>query len=192
MASTAKTKPLNRDNMTVLQQHAEYFDRNKDGYVGPIDTYQGFRALGFGYFWSVMAIFLINGTMAFATSDRWWPTLFINIRNIHRAKHGSDSQIYDEEGHMNESKFEEIFSRYDANGDGHLSLGEVWRMTEKLRNANDFYGWFAAKLEWLFLYTMAAQNGKLSKERVKKVYDGTLFYAIEAEISKKAGKMHVG
>eukprot|EP00611_Tribonema_gayanum_P009875 TRINITY_DN19750_c0_g1_i1.p2 TRINITY_DN19750_c0_g1~~TRINITY_DN19750_c0_g1_i1.p2 ORF type:complete len:115 (-),score=40.09 TRINITY_DN19750_c0_g1_i1:1426-1770(-) len=43
MANKARRE---RENMTALQKHCAYFDRDGDGVVSPGDTYRGFRALG--------------------------------------------------------------------------------------------------------------------------------------------------
>ncbi|RDX81261.1 Peroxygenase 1 [Mucuna pruriens] len=93
------------NDMSVLQQHVAFFDVNNDG----------FRALGF---------------------NTWLPSPFfpIYIKNIHRAKHGSDSGGYDTEGRA------------------------------------------ATKFEWGVLYMLARDDeGYLSKEAVRRCFDGSLF-----------------
>lgn len=55
----------------------------------------GFRRLGFGVVVSSAAIAVIHGTFAYPSQDSWipHPLLPINTKNMHRTKHGSDSEV---------------------------------------------------------------------------------------------------
>jgi peroxygenase len=68
--------------------------------IWPTATYVGFRKVGFHPILSFIAIFVIHGTFSFASQDGWLPDLRmpIYVKNIHRTKHGSDSEVYDTEG----------------------------------------------------------------------------------------------
>nr|CAB3470215.1 unnamed protein product [Digitaria exilis] len=48
-------------DLTPLQGHAAFFDRDKDGVICPSETYQGFRAIGCGVALSAIAAVFING-----------------------------------------------------------------------------------------------------------------------------------
>ncbi|KNE61878.1 hypothetical protein AMAG_18782 [Allomyces macrogynus ATCC 38327] len=54
-------------NLSVLQQHVKFSDRSDDGITSILDTFRGFRALGFNLALSILAMFMINGTMADTT-----------------------------------------------------------------------------------------------------------------------------
>lgn len=73
------------------------------GLIYPIDTFRGFRKIGFNPFLSFFAIFVIHGTFSYPSQPTWVPDpLFsLNTANMHRTKHGSDTETYDTEGRYN-------------------------------------------------------------------------------------------
>ena len=53
-------------------------------------------------------------------------------------------------------------------------------MTQGTFEANDFFGWFAGKFEWGTTWLLTAnEEGLVTKEAVRSVYDGSLFYKME-------------
>eukprot|EP00897_Mesotaenium_endlicherianum_P006846 jgi/Mesen1/618/ME000108S10778 len=181
--------PGRETSLSVLQQHVAYFDRNHDGIVYPWETYAGFRALGFNIPFSLLAMMIINFSFSYFTLDSWIPSpLFpIYIRNIHGAKHGSDSGTYDNEGRYVTEKFEEIFSRFDEGNKGGLTFKETLAMTERQRVVMDPFGWFAAKFEWGTTWLLAAdQDGLLRKEAVRGIFDGSFFEYVEKQRKKQS------
>ncbi|MFS7960031.1 putative plant seed peroxygenase [Helianthus anomalus] len=140
-------------NMSVLQQHVSFFDQDDNGIIFPWETFKGKLCT-------------------------WLPSPFfpIYIENIHRAKHGSDSSTYDTEGRFIPANLENMFSKYALTVPDKLTFKELWHMTDSTRNAFDFFGWTASKLEWGVLYTLAKDSdGFLSKESVRRCFDGSLF-----------------
>ena len=73
------------------------------GLIYPIDTFRGFRKIGFNPFLSFFAIFVIHGTFSYPSQPTWVPDplLSLNTANMHRTKHGSDTETYDTEGRYN-------------------------------------------------------------------------------------------
>lgn len=90
---------LGGGEMTALQKHVAFFDRDGDGMISPLDTWRGMRDLGYGWTLSLLATFVVHLFLSWPSNDTWIPrTLNININNINRCRHGSDSQVRRRDG----------------------------------------------------------------------------------------------
>ncbi|EFN52997.1 hypothetical protein CHLNCDRAFT_12749, partial [Chlorella variabilis] len=167
-----------------LQQHVAFWDPDRDGVIWPGDTFRGFRRLGFNLFVSSLAVPVIHGTFAYWSSPSWIPDPMMRIhvsrqRLQGRTKHGSDSETYDTEGRFVPQKFEEIFSKYDTDNKGGLTLSDVNEMVRGNRNIMDPVGWIAEWLEWNTSFYLAAkdtpQGRMLLKDDARALIDGTMF-----------------
>lgn len=154
------------------------------------ETVAGFRALGFTTILSVLSALAFHLLHAsYPTQGSWLPDprFPVHVARIHWAKHGSDTGTVDTEGRFVLQKFEEIFSKYDADGKGGLYFDDVVTMIRGNRGVLDVVGWVFQVFLWGFLFVLAARPGRaggggrvyLHKEDVLKQYDGTLFYEIE-------------
>ncbi|RAL11228.1 caleosin family protein [Aspergillus homomorphus CBS 101889] len=170
---------------TPLQQHILFWDRDHDGQIYPWDTYRGFRELGFNILFSILAMLIINLNFSYPTrlAHSFIPDPFfrVYVDSIYKAKHGSDSGTYDSEGRFVPQSFENLFAMYDRDGDGALTFWEVGRLMHGHRCAVDPFGWFAALFEWGTTWLLIQREGRIEKEDLRGVYDGSLFWKVREE-----------
>ncbi|KAK4703548.1 peroxygenase, partial [Phenoliferia sp. Uapishka_3] len=172
--TTAKGWARKHQAMSTLEQHVLFFNPSLDGVIWPLDTWRGFHRLGYNAFWCLISVLIIHSGFSYFTGNSWIPDpLFrIQIPNIHRAKHGSDTGAYDTEGRFVPAKFEAIYAKYDESGKGGLTWMEGLRMIRGNRNIADPIGWLAAFFEWLATYLLIwPKDGIVSKESMRTVYD---------------------
>lgn len=183
----ARTKAPRRSNAslsgtrTALQRHVDFFDSNGDGRITLADTYSGFRRLGIGVTRSAVFGLLINAVLGPMTSKR--PTFTVNTSRIHASIHRSDTGVYDAAGRFSKTRFEELFTRHDVDGDGALDEAELAGMFA--RNRTDLAGHLVSRTEFGLLLELAGEvrDGRrlLTRERLHDFYDGSLFYKLSRE-----------
>ncbi|KAI8537720.1 hypothetical protein RHMOL_Rhmol09G0046800 [Rhododendron molle] len=193
LANSIQHQGVDGKDQNVLQKHVNFFDRDKDGVVYPWETFQGFREIGCGVLLSSLASVFINVGLSAKTrpvisslslslqrinAQGKFPSLLfpIEVKNIHKAKHGSDSGVYDTEGRFVPAKFEEIFGKHARTNANALTSDELMTMLKSNRVPKDYAGWIASYSEWKILYMLCKdKNGLLPKDTIQAVYDGTLF-----------------
>jgi len=176
-------------NKTVLQQHVQFWDTDHDNVISPLDTWNGFRRLGFNIPFSAFSVAFIHFGFSYVTQKSWIPDPFlkINVDRINKDKHGSDSETFDTEGRFIPEKFEEIFSKYDSDHKGGLNFKDITRLIQGNANAGDPFGWIASFIEWGTLYLLCAKDGIVVKEDLRTCYDGTLFFKVAESKEKRQG-----
>ncbi|KAH6652973.1 Caleosin related protein-domain-containing protein [Truncatella angustata] len=177
-------------DQTVLQQHCEFFDSDKDGVIWPQDTLVGFHKIGFGYILSLVAVIIIHANFSYPTVSGWLPDPFFRVflKNIHKDKHGSDTGTYDAEGRFIPQKFEDIFSKY-GEGRDYVTGWDLVNLHKGQRCIADPVGWGGNVFEWLATYLMLwPEDGKIYKEDIRAIYDGSIFYKMADRRSGKASK----
>jgi peroxygenase len=167
------------DQMTALQKHLAFFDFNVDAKVTVAETYRGLRILNLAPPFALSAAISINGAMATATAG--FPSLTLRIPSIEAGIHGSDTGIYDDNGEFDPQKFEDWFATWDKDHDGALNFKELAQRLYKEQDLFDVFGILASGGEFGALYLLAAQDGKVSKERIAALYQGSLFYDLARE-----------
>ncbi|KAL6709850.1 hypothetical protein ACN47E_000635 [Coniothyrium glycines] len=174
-------------HQTVLQQHCDFFDRDHDGVLWPSDTFIGFRRLDFNVFLCALAVLLIHGNFSYPTCPSVWPDPYFRIylANIHRCKHGSDTGTYDHEGRFVPQHFEDVFAKYST-GRQFVTMEDVGALWKGQRCFGDLVGWSAEFLEWFATYLLLwPEDGRMMKEDVRRIYDGSIFYEIAAKREKQ-------
>ncbi|ROT43139.1 Caleosin-domain-containing protein [Sodiomyces alkalinus F11] len=174
-------------HQTVLQQHCEFFDTDRDGVIYPVDTFRGFYRLGFGVILSILSVFIIHSNFSYPTQSSYIPDPMFRLYldNIHKDKHGSDSGTYDTEGRFVPQKFEDMFAKY-AEGRDYMTIWDVTRLWKGQRLIADPIGWGGAYFEWLATYILLwPEDGRMLKDDIRGVYDGSIFYTIASRRAKK-------
>lgn len=170
------------ETYTVLEQHARFWDRDGDGVITMWDTYRGFREIGFNILMSILSMLIINLNFSYPTRMAYSyipdPFFRVYIHGMYKAKHGSDSGVYDTEGRFSPHAFNTMFDKWDLNQKGALSGRELWDMLHANRNVMDPYGAFAAVFEFGATWLLVQKDGKVYRDDLKAVYDGTIFYRI--------------
>ncbi len=135
--------------MQVIVSHVEYWDTDQDGVIWPADTYRGCRAFGWSILLSLAAAIIIHVGLSYATCPTIIPDPLFRLwtERMYKAKHGSDSMTYDNEGRFRPQAFEEIFTKYDRDNKGGLSLSDVFRLWRGQALLADFFGVTAVFLE---------------------------------------------
>jgi hypothetical protein len=112
----------------------------------------------------------------------------IDIENIQKGKHDSDTGILDTQGRFDAKRFERVFgarSTVDRDGDNAFTASELAKMVNA--NRKTLLGSLVSLAEWQLLLALAAdaeadECGKrvpaVSVNRIKSFFDGTLFYKL--------------
>ena len=167
---------------TALAKHVGFFDANGNGKITVGESRERLAELGVdglkGYAGAAAVNFVIASMVA------GYPALTIDLSRIQKSKHDSDSDVFDANGEFDPNKFEELFTRFDKNNDGALDGDEISDFLT--RNRESFFGSALAQLELPILLKIAGEpmevNGTetqvLTRERLAKFYDGSLFYEL--------------
>uniref|UniRef100_A0A0E0PVX5 EF-hand domain-containing protein n=1 Tax=Oryza rufipogon TaxID=4529 RepID=A0A0E0PVX5_ORYRU len=192
------TAEIDIANMTALQKHVSFFDRNKDGIITPSETIEGVVAIGCDFAFARDLAASVHAGLGPKTSpgkihpvlfphsnaqkDAPLPHLSIYINNIYRGMHRSDTGALDAKGRFVPAKFEEIFSKHAKNRPDALTSLEVKEMILANRDPDDPQSWAAPIQEWGLIYGLASdKNGYFHKDSVRGIYDGSVFVKLEEE-----------
>jgi peroxygenase len=175
----------NSGSRTALQKHVDFFDTDHDGKITLADTYEGLRRLGYGLLQSASFASVINAALGSSTSGG--PSLTIDTGRIHAGMHPSDTGVYDSKGRFSEPRFRRLFARYDADGDGAIDADDLRRLFAA--NRTDLLGHLGSRAEFGLLLDLAGEqrDGKkvLTRDRLKRFYNGSLFYEIAEEVASR-------
>lgn len=139
----------------MLHQHCAFWDSDGDGIIWPLDTYRGFRAIGFNIPFSVLSMFVIHCTFSYPTCSSILPDpcFRIYLDKVYKCKHGSDTGTYDNEGRFIPQKFEDFFSKYgQANGGEGLTSNDIWNGIKGQRLIMDPVGWGCEMAECILFF----------------------------------------
>lgn len=164
-------------NMTDLQHHVEFFDKNKDGIITLTESIQSFIAIGCEPVFATTAATATHTTFGpLTTPPGKLPSTDIHVSHIHRAIHASDTGAYDKTGMFVPENFDKIFKKHSHIKPDALKWWEVEEMLISNRDILQPLTWPAAELEWQLIYTLGKDSrGYLHRDTVRGIYDGTVF-----------------
>lgn len=114
----------------------------------------------------------------------------IHVDRIHKDKHGSDSDSFDDEGRFVPLKFEEIFRKYTPPPHQSISKREIMHYMKGQWNIMDPIGWGGSIFEWSATYLFLwPEDGRMKKEDVRRVYDGSIFFEFERREKERVERM---
>jgi peroxygenase len=183
-------KARSRPADTTLQRHVSFFDDDGDRGVGVAECARGLRALGMPLGVAEATALAIVAPLSLQTRGSLL-AMNVDIDNVHKGKHDSDTGILDKRGRFDAKRFEQVFgarSTLDHNGEKAFTAIELTRMINA--NRETLAGYVAAMAEWQLLLLLAADTKAivagvtvpaLSVPRIKSFYDGTLFYKLAKE-----------
>ncbi|MBM3268726.1 MAG: hypothetical protein FJZ01_13880 [Candidatus Sericytochromatia bacterium] len=188
----ARPRPIARDGanpappaarpLTALEKHVSFFDGDGDGKIRLGETKAGLESLGVSKWMSGAQALFINFGLSFNVNGG--PGFTLRLHDIHKGKHAADTGTYDKDGHFVSERYERI-KTFDADKSGSLSWNEIKALMKA--NGKNFFGRVAAFGEFSLLFRLAkdttvTEGGKqvpaLSFDRLRQLYDGTLFYRL--------------
>jgi peroxygenase len=95
----------------------------------------------------------------------------IYVDSIHKAKHGSDTGVYDPSGDSRAQFFDDMFGEFDLRGTGSLATWDLWRIIGRNRVAADMAGWTFAAMEWSTGWLLLQREGRVWKDDLRQCYD---------------------
>uniref|UniRef100_A0ACD5V8S5 Uncharacterized protein n=1 Tax=Avena sativa TaxID=4498 RepID=A0ACD5V8S5_AVESA len=179
-------------NMTALQKHASFFDRNKDGIITPSESFEGYVAIGCDVEFSRETASSVHAALGPKTSpvDAPLPHINIYIDQIHKAMHGSDTGAYDANGRFVPPKFEEIFIKHAKVRPDALTSLEVEELILANRDPLDPQSWGGPVKEWGLSYKLSSdKDGFLHKDSIRGIYDGSEFIKLEEKRRSSRSEM---
>ena len=180
-------KARSRPGDTTLQRHASFFDDNGDRGIDVAECTRGLKAVGMPFGVAEAAALAIVAPLSMLTRGSLL-AMNIDIENIQKGTHDSDTGILDKRGRFNAGRFEKTFgarSTVDRNGDKAFTATEITRMVNT--NRESLLGSLVSLAEWQLLLMLAADTEALEDDkavpalsvaRIKSFYDGTLFYTL--------------
>ena len=179
-----------RPGDTALQRHVSFFADNGDRSIDVAECTRGLKALGLPLGVAEVAALVIVAPLSVMTRSSLL-AMSIDIENMQKGKHDSDTGIMDKRGRFNARRFEKVFgahSAVDRNGDKVFTAAEITRMVNA--NRETLLGALVSLVEWQLLLLLAADTEAvegdkpvpaLSVPRIKSFFDGTLFYTLARE-----------
>jgi Caleosin related protein len=188
---------------TALQRHVAFFDPDDTGVVTLGQTWAGLGALGIAVHWRLLLTPIINGFLGYLTQRR--PSFRIVVAKIAEGKHPFDSGSFGDDGAVDEAAYATLAAAATL---GSLTAKEMRALIVARGNRRPHMGklagalgsWFSGKEVRLF-FCLAADATKqedgvevpsVTPRTLRRLYDGTLFYALARRRRMVAGGVRFG
>lgn len=113
---------------------------------------------------SFITMLIIHGGLSYPTCPGLLPDPFFRLfrKNMHKAKHGSDTMTYDTEGRFRPQAFEDTFAKYDKENKGGLAPRDLYALWRGQMLVGDLFGATAVALECKSLRLFSPSCGVVS------------------------------
>lgn len=182
---------------SALERHAAFFDPDRDGLVGPKQTYGGLKRLGIPAPLAFVLTGIINFFLGRLTQGTW--SLAIATRQIHRGIHPYDTGSFDRSGDIDRAALAHVFDGPHALPPrDRLTEAELRRCIVERNDPQKPFGAFGSVLSRVFswsetrlLFCLAADARKrtggdeepaITKKTLVRFYEGRLFYLLERRL----------
>ncbi|KAI9269384.1 Caleosin related protein-domain-containing protein [Sporodiniella umbellata] len=164
----------------AIQNHVDFWDYRKKGYISPIDIVFGLLSLGYGVISSTVLGFFLALALSVSLQVSWLPDFFFRFSSSALVTSRQQlSGVFDGNGVLIPEKFEALYKRH-AKSDEKITIVELLYLTNEQKKLGlALKEWAITLIELFAAYFFVGQKGCFLKEDLMALYNGALFYQVE-------------